>query len=95
MDERTVVAVSRLMPREGQRDALLAGSRQLVGSVRGTPGCLGAQVFISADDPGAVVVVSLWAGAEELGRVEEHGSIWTAIQHLILQRPQTERLVPP
>src|SRR4051812_42782368 len=49
LDGRTVVALSHLLPREDQREALVLALGDLVGQLGATPGCVGAQVCLAAD----------------------------------------------
>src|SRR2546428_6140412 len=70
-DHATLVRVTHFYPSEGNRDTAVGLLKAIAESARKAPGCYGAQICASDQDPEAVVTVSRWHDRGAMDRFQE------------------------
>jgi quinol monooxygenase YgiN len=96
-DHATVVDVERFWPADGKAGEVLIELRRVRDLTDHAPGCFGAQVCRSQEDPEILVLISRWkddATAEQFGRSPDLRAALARVDSLLARPRQAEHFRP-
>jgi quinol monooxygenase YgiN len=96
-DHATVIEVERFAPADGKAGELLIDLKGVRDLADHAPGCFGAQVCRSQEDPEVLVLIARWrddAAVEQFGRSPELRAALATVDTLLARARQSEHFRP-